>query len=408
MTPAIRSTVLACVFFTGFGCLVPFLPVWLQQVHGFSGSEIGLVLAIGGFSRVFAGPLAAAWADGRTDRRAPMFVFSFVLLAGFAALRFAAAFWAVFTLILLLDVAFWGLLPVVEAALLRLTRFGWPRYGLARGLASAAFVVGSTVVGALVDRFGPWSIWAYLFGVAAALIAATWWMHPEPVTGHREAPFADRLSAGLGMLRDRRFTLLILAAGLIQATHSFFYVSGTLIWTSVQHLSATTAGNLWSVGVVTEVVFLIVAARWTERFRPETLIVAGGVCAIIRWSALATLPPVWALVGLQLLHGGTFAATFLGAMRMIHAMHGDERTATAQMIYMGLASAPAQALATLASGPLYDRFGAAGYLAMTAIAVVGVGLAIVLWLGRNSPAARRPPRAADHAAGAGIGAGIGL
>lgn len=406
MTPAIRSTVLACVFFTGFGCLVPFLPLWLDKVHGFTGSEIGLVLAIAGFSRVVAGPLTAAWADGRADRRAPMFLFSAVLLAGFAALWFATSFIAVFALILVVDIAVWGLLPVVEAALLRLTRFGWPRYGLARGLASAAFVVGSTAVGLLVDRFGPWSIWAYLFGVSAALIAVSWWMRPEPVAGDREAPFAERLAAGVGMLRDPRFTLLIFAAGLIQATHSFFYVSGTLIWINVQHLSSTVAGNLWSIGVVTEVVFLIVAARWTERFAPETLIVVGGVCAIVRWTALAMLPPVWLLIGLQLLHGSTFAATFLGAIRMIQAMHGDARTPTAQMIYMGLASAPTQALATLASGPLYDRFGAHGYLAMTALAAAGLALAVLLWLRRAAPARAdesEVERAAEAVSGAGLG-----
>mgnify|MGYP006168469873 CR=1 FL=1 len=49
---------------------------------------------------------------------------------------------------------------------------------------------------------------------------------------------------------------------------------------------------------------------------------------------------------LQVLHAGTFAAVFLGAMRLVNQMMGDEQTATAQMIYMALASAPAQAFTT--------------------------------------------------------------
>ncbi len=40
---------------------------------------------------------------------------------------------------------------------------------------------------------------------------------------------------------------------------------------------------------------------------------------------------------------------------MTQALHGDERTATAQMIYMALASAPAQAVTTLISGELYEH-----------------------------------------------------
>ncbi len=387
--PGVRATWLACLFFAGFGALIPFLPVWLEKTHGFSGSEIGLVLAIGGFSRIIAGPLTAAWADGRSDRRAPMFLFSALLTAGFAALWFVKSFALVFAVILLMDVAFWGLVPVIEAALLRLTKYGWPRYGLARGLASAAFVVGSSVVGSLIDGYGPWAIWAWLFGISAALIAASAWMQPEPVGGSRELPFADRFKAGVGMLQDRKFALMIFAAGLIQATHSYFYVAGTLIWNNDQHLSATLAGNLWSMGVVAEVGFLIFLARWTERFAPETLILIGGISAIVRWTALSMLPPVWALFPLQLLHAGTFAATFLGAVRMTMALHGDERTPTAQMIYMALASAPAQAATTLLSGELYEYLnatgrGALGYLSMTVVAIVGTGLATFLWLRRDA------------------------
>ena len=379
MSPAIRSTALACLFFAGFGCLIPFLPLWLEKVHGFSGTQIGLVLAIGGFSRVVAGPLTAAWADGRDDRRAPMFLFAGLLTAGFVALRFLHGFYAVFGLILLLDICFWGLLPVVETALLRLTRNARPSYGVARGLASAAFVVGSTAVGLLLDRFGPWSIWAWLLGVSALLIVAVWWMRPEPVYGVApEAVFRERLAAGLGMLRDPVFMLFIFAAGLIQATHGFLYTAGSLIWANQQHLSGTTISMLWNIGTVAEVGFLMFLGGWSARFRPETLIVAGGIGAVIRWTALGMLPPLAVLVPLQLLHALTFAATFLGGMRLIQRLHGDARVPTAQMIYMAIASAPTQAAATLISGPLYDNFGARGYFAMTVIAAAGLGLALVL------------------------------
>lgn len=388
--PGVRATWLACLFFAGFGGLVPWLPVWLEQAQGFSGSQIGLVLAIGGFSRIIAGPLTAAWADGRSDRRAPLFLFAAVLSGGFVSLWFVTGFAAVFTIILLMDVAFWGLLPVVEAALLRLTQYGWPRYGVARGLASAAFVVGSSALGALVGGFGPWAVWAWLLGVSVALIAAAAWMPHEPVEGAREAPFAARLAAGVGMLKDRRFALLVFSAGLIQSTHSYFYVAGTLIWTGEQGISPTLAGNLWSAGVVAEVGFLIFMARWTERFSPETLILIGAVSAVVRWTALAMAPPVWALWLLQIMHAGTFAATFLGAMRMIQAMHGDARTPTAQMIYMALASAPAQAATTLMAGELYeylkaDGASAPGYLSMSVVALAGLALAVMLWSRRREP-----------------------
>ncbi len=387
--PGVRATTLACLFFAGFGCLIPFLPLWLEKVHGFSGAEIGVVLAIAGFSRAVAGPLTAAWADGRSDRRAPLFLFAIVLTAGFALLRFLEGFAAVFALILLLDIAYWGLLPVVETALLRLTRTGTPPYGVARGLASAAFVVGTTVVGLMNDWMRSfWPIWGFMLLISALMIAGSAWMPREPVTAaeERRMPFAERLASGLGMLRNPAFTLFIFAAGLIQASAGFLYTAGSLVWTNTQHLSSSTIAMLWNVGVIAEVGFLMFLGGWSARFRPETLIVAGGIGAVVRWTALAALPPLWVLVPLQLLHALSFASTFLGGMRFIQTIHGDDRAPTAQMIYMGLANAPTYAAAVLISGPLYDRIGAMGYLAMTAVAGLGLVLAVLLWLKRGKVA----------------------
>lgn len=383
---AVRSTLLACLYFAGFGCLIPFLPLWLERVHGFSGAEIGVVLAIAGFSRALAGPLTAAWADGRSDRRAPLFMFTILLTAGFAALYFLESFVAVFAVILILDVAFWGLLPVVETALLRLTRTGKPTYGIARGLASAAFVIGTTVVGVLNDWTGSfWPIWGFMLFISAAMIGGSAWMPREPVLARAEMaqPFGERLLAGLSMLRNPSFSLFIFAAGLIQASAGFLYTSGSLVWANQQQMSSSQISMLWNVGTLAEVGFLMFLGNWSARFRPETLIVVGGIGAVIRWTALATLPSFAVLIPLQLLHSLSFATTFLGGMRFIQTIHGDDRAPTAQMIYMGLANAPTYAAAVLISGPLYDRLGAPGYLAMTGIAVIGLFLATMLWLRRT-------------------------
>jgi PPP family 3-phenylpropionic acid transporter len=128
----------------------------------------------------------------------------------------------------------------------------------------------------------------------------------------------------------------------------------------------------------------------------ETLILVGAVACIIRWTAMAFLPPEWALWPLQVLHAGTFAAVFLGAMRLVNQMMGDEQTATAQMIYMALASAPAQAFTTFVSGYLYDALvadgdAALGYLAMTGVSVVGLVLALMLWVTRAKPKTQLAP-----------------
>ncbi|WP_310476299.1 MFS transporter [Sandarakinorhabdus sp.] len=386
----VRATLLSCLFFAGFGALIPHLPTWLDSAQGFTGVQISLVLTIGGLSRIIIGPITAAWAAGQADKRAPLFLFAFLLSVGFGALWFVEGFWPVFAIILLMDVGFWGLLPAVEAALIRLTKTGLPPYGFARGLASAAFIVGSSSVGALVTDFGPWAIWAWLLGVSITLIGAAFVMPREPVLGNEEGDFIGRLKEGVGLLKNRRFALLIFAAGILQATHGYFYGFGVLIWTKDQAISQTVAGNLWSVGVAVEVLFLMFLGGWSSKFASETLILVGAIACIIRWTAMAFLPPEILLWPLQVLHAGTFAAVFLGAMRLVNQMMGDEQTATAQMIYMALASAPAQAFTTFVSGYLYDALvadgdAALGYLAMTGVSVVGLVLSLMLWVTREKP-----------------------
>lgn len=391
MSPAVRATLFASLFYAGFGAFLPFLPKWFADYNGLTGTQIGLIFSVAAVARIVAGPLTAAWADGRQDRRAPLFLLAALSLAGFAGLAGVKAFWAVFAIGLLVNVTFWGLIPYLEAALLRLTKEGNPSYGVARGLASAAFVVGNVGLGQLIDRFGIWSIYWWLVAVAAALLVAAFVMRRETQVTGQEEPFGRRLKAGLAMLGDTNFALLAFSAGLIQAAHGFLYTFSTLIWTKTQNITDGNAGILWGLGVAAEVFFLMVLAKRLESWSPAALILLGGLGSLVRWTALATLPPFEVLLGLQLLHALSFAATFLGSMRGIQEMMGDERSPTAQMIFAAIATAPAQAIATAASGPLYDRFGAGGYLGMTVVALIGTALALMLFLrgdaGRRAVAA---------------------
>ncbi|MFQ3595534.1 MAG: hypothetical protein SNJ63_05425, partial [Sphingomonadaceae bacterium] len=86
-----------------------------------------------------------------------------------------------------------------------------------------------------------------------------------------------------------------------------------------------------------------------------------------------------------ILHCASFAFTFLGTMRGIQLLYGDDRAPTAQMIYQSLANAPAAAGATYVAGLLYGAgLGAEGYLGMSAIAGVGTLLALLLVMRRRA------------------------
>ena len=378
---ASRAMLAACLFYAAFGGLIQWFPIWLIEERGFTGEQLGLVISLAGIGRIVAGPLTSAWADGRKDRRAPIQLLAAISLLALGALWFSSLFSVTFAFAFAIEVTFWAMIAFLEAALLRLCRpHEIPNYGLARGLASLAFVVGNVATGMLVDWLGNVGIWWWLALTTAGLLGASVTMAAEPVNRVAQPPFGQRLADGLAMVKRPEFALLMFGCGLIQAGHQFYYIFGTKLWIDELGISATLAGWIFAFGVIVEALFLMLVAPRIEHVRPSTLMVIGGVGALLRWALMATAPGLPLLIALQALHAMSFACTFLGAMRGIQQLWGDDRTPTAQMMFMALATAPAQALSSWIAGRVFDTgVGSQGYLAMLAPVAVGTLLVVILW-----------------------------
>jgi PPP family 3-phenylpropionic acid transporter len=383
MSPSVRITLYSSLFFAGLSGVILFLPVWFEKARGLSGSEIGVILAAAGFGRMIAGPLVAGWADGQRDRHAAVKLLALAVLAAFGLLWFAGSFPTILLAALVGITGYWLIIGYVEAGLMRLCLSGRRLdYSRARGIGSAAFIVGSMAIGYGLDAYGPGSALAWVIMICAGLAIGAWLISPEQQAVGTERPMRERLREGLGLVRQPAFFLLIFGAGFVQASHAFYNAFGGLVWIN-QGISGSWVGTLYSIGVVVEVVFLLVLGGWSERFHPTALVLAGGIGAVLRWLLLSTQPDLAFLIPLQALHGLSFAATYLGTMRLIQLWYGNDRAPTAQMMYQSFAAAPEAALATLLAGPLYDGFGALGYLGMVVLAAIGVVLSLRL---RTAPA----------------------
>ena len=392
--PALRAMLAACLFYASFGGLIQWFPRWLREEALFTGEQVGLVIAFAGLGRIIAGPLTSAWADGRRDRRAPIQLLAGITFLAFGALFLSKSFAINFTLALVAEITSWALITFLEAALLRLCRpHRVPNYGLARGLASLSFVVGNVAVGVLVDLGGyPMILWWMVFTVGG-LLGMSLMMQAETVPSAEHLPFAQRLSDGFAMVKRPEFALLMFGCGLIQAGHQYYYIFGTELWTTGLGISATTAGWLFALGAIAEALFLMLIAPRIEHVRPATLMLIGGIGALVRWGLMALSPGLSIIVALQLLHAVSFACTFLGAMRGIQALWGDNRTPTAQMMFMALATAPAQAISSWIAGRVFDGgAGTQGYSAMLGVVGVGTLLIFILWR-RAEPAPYEQPAA---------------
>lgn len=374
-TPAARITLVMAALFGMAGVTLVFLPRWLEVERGLNGAQIGAVLSLAQFARIVTGPLIANWADKASDRNAPLRWMSAAALIAYGAFFLMHEFWALLALGFVALSLTQGMTPLVEAATLRATAQGRINYGVARGVGSIAFIVANVAGGALVARFGLDAVVVWVMGSLAVLLASTWLALPRHRDDVRKR-VSGRSSIAL-LLGNRRYVILVVACGLIQSAHGFYYGFSTLVWRG-QGISAEMVGALWAFGVAVEVAFLWNLAFVERRLQPEALILIGASGGVVRWVAMGFAPEGWFLLPLQALHMLSFAAAHVGAMRLLYREAPESSAGMAQTVYAGLSGGLLIGASTLLSGHLYDVAGARGYWAMAVIAAAGGASATLL------------------------------
>ncbi len=383
-TPAARVTLVMSALFGTTSVILVFLPRWLEFERGLSGAEIGAVLSLAQFARIVTGPLVAYQADKSDDRSAPIKWLAIAAVLAYAAFFFVTdEFWPLLITGFIALSTTQAITPLIEAATLRATAQGKIDYGLARGFSSVAFIFANVVGGIAVAQFGLGAVVVWVLAGLALTAATAWFGLPAdrpPPRIHK-----SRTGAIRELLRTRRFLILILACGLIQSAHGFYYGFSTNVWTG-QGLSPEMIGVLWAFGVGVEVAFLWNLRFFEKRTTPEALILLGAGAGVVRWLAMGFAPTGLVLWPLQALHAMSFAAAHVGAMRLVFRDTPEHSAAMAQTLYSGMSAGLLMGMSTLLSGYLYDHIGAGGYWAMAVLAGAGGALALLLL----SPEPRRP------------------
>lgn len=379
----LSTRVRLCLFYAALyltsGVSLPYIGTFLRD-RGMSGGQIGLILAVPLLLKPFTGPALAVWADGFTLRRTPMVLLLVGAGLGYAALLTTSSLWWLMLAWCVGQTLISTVSPLIDVITLRRARTEGFNYGVPRGTGSTAFIATNLAMGAILTFAAPTIIAAWiavtcLIGAAAA----AWLLPPERVHAEGAKPARSERWKGLGdLMRNRTFVLAVVTAGLIQGAHAFYYGFSAILWRK-QGISEPMIGVLWGVGVAVEVGFMWFLEPLRRRWGPELFLILGAGAAALRWTLYVFEPPLWALFPLQGLHALTFAASFLASLRLIEKLAPPEAASPAQAFNSALSSGFTLGIATLASGPLFDAFGAGGYGAMAAMALLGLGGAVLLW-----------------------------
>lgn len=361
-----------CAVFLGTGVSLPYIPVWFRA-QGLSGAEIGVILSAPMLARLAVSPLMAVWADGFALRRTPIMLFAIGAGVFYGLLSVVKGFPAWLACWLVASALLATVVPLADVLSMRRARIEGFNYGRSRGLGSVAFIVANVGMGVLLTWAEPDLIVLWTAGAALlSAVAARGLLPPDPVHEGGERTAGRDRWRGIGELfRNKPFMLAVVTTALIQSTHAFYYGFSALLWRA-QGIADATVGILWATGVAAEVLFMWCLEPLRRRVGPEPLIVVGGVAAVLRWTALAFSPPLWALFPLQLLHALSFAAVFMAALQLIERNAPARSLSAAQTISSACSGGLFIGLATIASGKLFDAFGARGYLGMSLLAALGL------------------------------------
>ena len=382
MSDAARAMIFLAAIYAIMGVNLPYLPVWLREARSLSGAEIGLILSGATLARLITGPAIAAWGEGGTPRRAITALMIAVCLA-FAGVALSSDLVLLFAFGFVALTCLAAALPVIEILAFEAARTGPFRYGLIRGVGSASFVVANVLGGLAIARLGPSYIIFWLIALAAlAIFAAQNLPKGEPPA---RTPFLKRLADMRQMLGQKGFLPILLAIGPIQAAHAFYYGFSSNVWRD-QGVDEGVIGTLWAFAVIVEIALFLLYDRFGARWDGRTLVILGAISSIVRYAALAAAPgSLIALFALQSLHAGTFGLTHLGTLKLLEAHLPGAKRATGFAVIAALSSGTFLGLATLGSGPLYDAYGAGGYLAMSALGGVGLVFALIIRNRAGSP-----------------------
>lgn len=339
-------------YFFAYGVYLPFWAVWLKGT-GLETEKIGLLLGAGMIAR-FVGSLLIA-----SQVKNPSQLITALRLLALMTLLFVLGFWFgqlwLWLLLIMIgfNLFFSPLIPLSDALAATWQRQIALVYGPVRLWGSLAFVLSSALTGVLVSAYSSQAIlWLLMLGVMAQLAGMMLKPAAMPMGMAKQSDSAG-WQQWLSMLKENAVWRFLLCVTLLQGAHAAYYGFSAIYWQEAGY-SASTVGYLWSLGVVAEVVIFAASGKLFRRWSARDLLLLSAVCALVRWSLMASTTALPWLITAQILHCGSFTVCHLAAMRFIAARQGSE-VIRLQAVYSALAMGGGIAVMTMMCGVLYPH-----------------------------------------------------
>ena len=251
-------------------------------------------------------------------------------------------------------------------------------YGKARTYGSLGFTVIGIIIGGILGYVGNGALYYILIFLVALYLVFMFLPQPKLVKSLSfEEPNMKKEKESLysWVLKDRNAILLIITVFLYQLSHTAYNNYNALYLESMNISAKWLSGVILNVSVIAEIIFFIFSKRLVKRIKPKNLMVFAGVCAIIRWGALAVFHNIYIFTIMQTFHAITFAVAHIAFILILNKDYNNKEIIDMQNLYTAICFQLSMAIGLYIMGALWDISTSYVFYASAIIAAVGTVVA---------------------------------
>lgn len=251
-------------------------------------------------------------------------------------------------------------------------------YGKARTYGSLGFTVIGIIIGGILGYVGNGALYYILIFLVALYLVFMFLPQPKLVKNlSLEEPNTKKEKESLysWVLKDRNAILLIITVFLYQLSHTAYNNYNALYLESMNISAKWLSGVILNVSVIAEIIFFIFSKRLVKRIKPKNLMIFAGVCAIIRWGALAMFHNIYVFTIMQTFHAITFAVAHIAFILILNKDYNNKEIIDMQNLYTAICFQLSMAVGLYIMGALWDISTSYVFYASAIIAAFGTVVA---------------------------------
>ena len=251
-------------------------------------------------------------------------------------------------------------------------------YGKARTYGSLGFTVIGIIIGGILGYVGNEALYYILIFLVALYLVFMFLPQPKLVKNlsfEESDTKKEKESLYSWVLKDRNAILLIITVFLYQLSHTAYNNYNALYLESMNISAKWLSGVILNVSVIAEIIFFIFSKRLVKRIKPKNLMIFAGVCAIIRWGALAMFHNIYVFTIMQTFHAITFAVAHIAFILILNKDYNNKEIIDMQNLYTAICFQLSMAVGLYIMGALWDISTSYVFYASAIIAVLGTVVA---------------------------------